>query len=124
MSVCLSFLLDDSYTPSTLAIRAGTGPSDLQDVRIANLEKPEGWITFDVSSEMIGNDDEGLYDEFIRGHLDCSLYLSSQQAGILLYIASDCRSKPYEWKRHTCAWITRFRPSGVHILLSSVALVL
>ncbi|KZP27400.1 anaphase-promoting complex, subunit 10 [Athelia psychrophila] len=60
LSVYLSFLLDDSYTPSTLAIRAGTGPSDLQDVRIANLEKPEGWITFDVSAEMVGDEDEGF----------------------------------------------------------------
>ncbi|KIJ12005.1 hypothetical protein PAXINDRAFT_157105 [Paxillus involutus ATCC 200175] len=45
------WLQDDSYTPSNLAIRAGTGPSDLQDVRVAALEKPDGWITFDVSSE-------------------------------------------------------------------------
>lgn len=60
ISVYLSFLLDDSYTPSTLAIRAGTGPSDLQDVRVATLDKPEGWITFDVSSELIGDEEDGL----------------------------------------------------------------
>jgi anaphase-promoting complex subunit 10 len=60
ISVCLSFPLDDSYTPSTLAIRAGTGPSDLQDVRVATLEKPDGWITFDVSSELIGEEEDGL----------------------------------------------------------------
>jgi len=60
ISVYLSFLLDDSYTPSTLAIRAGTGPSDLQDVRIATLDKPEGWITFDVSSELIGDEEDGF----------------------------------------------------------------
>jgi len=58
ISVYLSFLLDDSYTPSTLAIRAGTGPSDLQDVRVATLDKPEGWITFDVSSELIGDEED------------------------------------------------------------------
>jgi len=51
ISIFLSWPLDDSYTPSTLAIRAGTGPSDLQDVRVASLDKPDGWITFDVSSE-------------------------------------------------------------------------
>ncbi|KAH7912309.1 anaphase-promoting complex, subunit 10-domain-containing protein [Hygrophoropsis aurantiaca] len=51
ISIFLSWPQDDSYTPSTLAIRAGTGPSDLQDVRVATLEKPDGWITFDVSSE-------------------------------------------------------------------------
>jgi len=60
ISVYLSFSLDDSYTPSTLAIRAGTGPSDLQDVRMATLDKPEGWITFDVSSELIGDEEEGF----------------------------------------------------------------
>lgn len=60
ISVYLSFPLDDSYTPSTLAIRAGTGPSDLQEVRIATLDKPDGWITFDVSSELIGDEEEGL----------------------------------------------------------------
>ncbi|EIN04933.1 anaphase-promoting complex subunit 10 [Punctularia strigosozonata HHB-11173 SS5] len=51
LSIYLSFPLDDSYTPSTLAIRAGTGPSDLQDVRVLTLDKPDGWITFDISSE-------------------------------------------------------------------------
>ncbi|KAF4596440.1 anaphase promoting complex subunit doc1 [Pleurotus pulmonarius] len=51
ISIYLSFPQDDSYTPSTLAIRAGTGPSDLQDVRVVTLDKPDGWITFDVSSE-------------------------------------------------------------------------
>ncbi|KII89612.1 hypothetical protein PLICRDRAFT_39722 [Plicaturopsis crispa FD-325 SS-3] len=51
VSVFLSFPQDDSYTPSTLAVRAGTGPSDLQDVRVVTLDKPDGWITFDVSAE-------------------------------------------------------------------------
>ncbi|TFK70280.1 anaphase-promoting complex, subunit 10 [Pluteus cervinus] len=52
ISIYLSFLQDDSYTPSTLAVRAGTGPSDLQDIRVVNLERPNGWITFDVSTEL------------------------------------------------------------------------
>lgn len=52
ISIYLRWSQDDSYTPSTLAIRAGTGSSDLQDVRMATLEKPDGWITFDVSSEL------------------------------------------------------------------------
>lgn len=51
MSINLSYSQDDSYTPSTLAIRAGTGPSDLQDVRVVTLDKPEGWLIFDISSE-------------------------------------------------------------------------
>lgn len=48
----LSFPLDDSYTPSTLCLRAGTSLSDLQDVRVINLDKPNGWVTFDVSAEL------------------------------------------------------------------------
>ncbi|KAI0926412.1 hypothetical protein AcW1_008593 [Taiwanofungus camphoratus] len=51
ISIYLSFPLDDSYTPATIAVRAGTGPSDLQDVRVVTLDKPDGWITFDVSAE-------------------------------------------------------------------------
>ncbi|EAU85650.2 anaphase-promoting complex [Coprinopsis cinerea okayama7 len=59
ISILLRFPLDDSYTPSTLAIRAGTGPSDLQDVRMVTFDKPDGWITFDVSSEP-NEDGDGL----------------------------------------------------------------
>ncbi|KAF9048496.1 anaphase-promoting complex, subunit 10/DOC domain-containing protein [Panaeolus papilionaceus] len=51
ISIHLNYQADDSYTPSTLAIRAGTGLGDLQDVRIVTFDKPDGWITFDVSSE-------------------------------------------------------------------------
>ncbi|KAI3604593.1 anaphase-promoting complex [Moniliophthora roreri] len=63
LSIYLSHPQDDSYTPSTLAIRAGTGPSDLQDVRIITLEKPDGWLTFDVSSEP-NEDGDGLKPVF------------------------------------------------------------
>jgi len=59
ISLHLSFPLDDSYTPSTLCIRAGTSLSDLQDVRIVTLDKPNGWITFDVSAEL-SDDSEGF----------------------------------------------------------------
>ncbi|THG99734.1 hypothetical protein EW026_g2658 [Hermanssonia centrifuga] len=51
LSVHLSFTLDDSYTPANIAVRAGTGPMDLQDIRAVSLEKPDGWYTFDVSAE-------------------------------------------------------------------------
>lgn len=49
----------DSYTPSTLTIRAGTGHSDLQDIKAVPLEKPEGWVTFDISPELLGDEEEG-----------------------------------------------------------------
>ncbi|BEI84873.1 hypothetical protein CcaverHIS002_0502740 [Cutaneotrichosporon cavernicola] len=35
---------DDSYTPSRLSIRAGTGVHDLQEVRYTEFHKPDGWI--------------------------------------------------------------------------------
>ncbi|KAI0048996.1 anaphase-promoting complex subunit 10 [Auriscalpium vulgare] len=59
LSLFLSFPLDDSYTPAALSVRAGTGPGDLQEVRAVTLEKPDGWITFDVSAEP-GEDGEGF----------------------------------------------------------------
>ncbi|KAF8170114.1 anaphase-promoting complex subunit 10 [Pholiota molesta] len=49
ISIHLNFPQDDSYTP----------PSDLQDVRVVTLDKPDGWITFDVSSEP-NEDGDGL----------------------------------------------------------------
>ena len=51
--------MDDSYTPATLAVRAGTSLMDLQDIRIVTLEKPDGWYTFDVSAEP-NEDGDGL----------------------------------------------------------------
>jgi anaphase-promoting complex subunit 10 len=36
---------------------------DLQDVRVASLDKPDGWVTFDVSSEP-NEDGDGLYVNF------------------------------------------------------------
>ena len=59
LSIHLTYLSDDSYTPSALAIRAGTGLGDLQDVRVVTFDKPEGWITFDISSEP-NEEGEGL----------------------------------------------------------------
>ncbi|TCD62897.1 anaphase promoting complex subunit doc1 [Steccherinum ochraceum] len=59
LSLYLSFPLDDSYTPISMAVRAGTGPSDFQDVRVVTLDKPDGWLTFDVSAEP-NEDGEGF----------------------------------------------------------------
>ncbi|GJE85662.1 anaphase-promoting complex subunit 10 [Phanerochaete sordida] len=60
LSIYLCFPSDDSYTPATIAVRAGTGPLDLQDCRVVSLEKPDGWFTFDVSMEPVGEDGEGF----------------------------------------------------------------
>ncbi|KAL7421335.1 hypothetical protein Q5752_004220 [Cryptotrichosporon argae] len=44
--ICLltSHQRDDSYTPSKISVRAGTGVHDLQEVRIQEFDKPDGWI--------------------------------------------------------------------------------
>ena len=60
LSLHLSYKLDDSYTPAALSVRAGTSLGDLQEVRAVTLDRPDGWITFDVSAEP-GDDGEGLY---------------------------------------------------------------
>ncbi|KAI0249854.1 anaphase-promoting complex subunit 10, partial [Lactifluus subvellereus] len=59
LSIFLSYKLDDSYTPAALSVRAGTSPGDLQEVRAVTLDRPDGWITFDVSAEPC-DDGEGL----------------------------------------------------------------
>ncbi|KAH9848426.1 anaphase-promoting complex subunit 10 [Lenzites betulinus] len=59
LAVQLCYPLDDSYTPANMCIRAGTGPVDMQDLRIVSLDKPNGWVTFDVCLEP-NEDGEGL----------------------------------------------------------------
>ena len=59
ISLFLSFPLDDSYTPAALSVRAGTGPGDMQEVRSVTIDKPDGWITFDVCAEP-ADDGDGL----------------------------------------------------------------
>ncbi|KAF8920115.1 anaphase-promoting complex, subunit 10-domain-containing protein, partial [Mucidula mucida] len=78
LSIYLCHPQDDSYTPSTLAIRAGTGASDLQDVRIITLEKPDGWITFDVSSEP-NEDGDGLKP--VKAYVLQIIVMSNHQSG-------------------------------------------
>ncbi|KAI0324675.1 anaphase-promoting complex subunit 10 [Cubamyces sp. BRFM 1775] len=51
LSVFLCYPLDDSYTPANIGIRAGTGQVDIQDLRIVSLERPDGWVTFDICME-------------------------------------------------------------------------
>jgi hypothetical protein len=70
LAIYLNFLKDDSYTPSVLNIRAGPSINDLQDVRVVALDKPEGWVTFDVSTEPVDDElDEGEGGEEGEGGL-------------------------------------------------------
>mmetsp|Transcript_35385 Transcript_35385/g.78556 ORF Transcript_35385/g.78556 Transcript_35385/m.78556 type:complete len:204 (+) Transcript_35385:167-778(+) len=40
----LDYKLDESYTPSKISIRAGTGCHDLKEIRLVELEEPSGWV--------------------------------------------------------------------------------
>lgn len=42
------YLLDESYTPSKIAIYAGTGLFDLTEVKTIDLQQPRGWQTVNV----------------------------------------------------------------------------
>jgi anaphase-promoting complex subunit 10 len=42
------YLLDESYTPSRIAISAGTGLYDLTEVKVVDLHQPRGWQTVHV----------------------------------------------------------------------------
>ncbi|KAF9493389.1 galactose-binding like protein [Pleurotus eryngii] len=102
ISIYLSFPQDDSYTPSTLAIRAGTGPSDLQDVRVVTLDKPDGWISFDVSSEPNEDGEGGSYVSPPINKASQSIILNQQQACPCVCYSSYHRCQPYERQGYSC----------------------
>jgi anaphase-promoting complex subunit 10 len=58
--VHLNWSLDDSYTPTKLLIRAGTGLHDLQDIKTVCMDQPSGWIQFDVGMEPAGEEEIAL----------------------------------------------------------------
>ena len=39
----LDYKYDESYTPSKIAIRAGTTHADLKEVHLETLNSPQGW---------------------------------------------------------------------------------
>lgn len=43
IALLLNFKLDESYTPSKIAIRAGTTHADLKEVHVETLTSPQGW---------------------------------------------------------------------------------
>ena len=42
------YIIDESYTPSKIAIYAGTGLYDLTEVRTIDLDQPRGWQTINI----------------------------------------------------------------------------
>lgn len=43
LAIYLDYALDESYTPSKIQIRAGTGQYDVQEVCTLDLNEPRGW---------------------------------------------------------------------------------
>ncbi|KZT02886.1 uncharacterized protein LAESUDRAFT_762318 [Laetiporus sulphureus 93-53] len=52
--------LSRSANNPTIAVLAGTGLHDLQDVQAIHLDKPDGWTTFDASAEPSPDGANGL----------------------------------------------------------------
>ncbi|EOR04218.1 Anaphase-promoting complex subunit 10 [Wallemia ichthyophaga EXF-994] len=70
MSIYFDHGLDDSYTPKTLSIRAGTYLGDLQEIRHIELNQPRGWHHFALDNETMDVitpskqlEDNGVSDE-------------------------------------------------------------
>ncbi len=44
LAIYLDYKLDESYTPSRISIRAGTSFHDLKEIKVLELNEPQGWI--------------------------------------------------------------------------------
>ncbi|KAJ3227362.1 Anaphase-promoting complex subunit 10 [Clydaea vesicula] len=54
VAIYLDFKQDESYTPSKIAINAGTNIHELEEVKCEDLDEPTGWINFDLDCEETG----------------------------------------------------------------------
>ena len=43
VAIALDYKLDESYTPSKMSIRAGTGYHDLKELKVIDVNEPIGW---------------------------------------------------------------------------------
>ncbi|KAG8468530.1 hypothetical protein KFE25_013613 [Diacronema lutheri] len=48
IAIYTDYKLDESYTPSKIAIRAGTMFHDLQQIKVEELSEPSGWTTISL----------------------------------------------------------------------------
>lgn len=48
MALLLDYKLDESYTPSRVAVRAGTTLNDLRELQTLELEEPVGWVALEL----------------------------------------------------------------------------
>jgi hypothetical protein len=48
VSIYLDYVLDESYTPQKIAIKAGNNALDLENVGILEVDEPKGWVELDL----------------------------------------------------------------------------
>lgn len=51
LSIFADYKLDESYTPNKIAIRAGTTFHDLQQIKVLDLEEPDGWFDIEITNK-------------------------------------------------------------------------
>mmetsp|Transcript_28658 Transcript_28658/g.66470 ORF Transcript_28658/g.66470 Transcript_28658/m.66470 type:complete len:193 (+) Transcript_28658:113-691(+) len=88
-----SFKFDESYTPSCISVRIGTGYHDLQEIQVVDLKEPDGWVSIQlarphgeaelsVSPACMPRDLEvGGAVDFLRTHFIQLAVLSNHQSG-------------------------------------------
>jgi hypothetical protein len=64
------------------------------------LDKPDGWITFDISSEP-NPEGDGLQVQFLATILSTD-FLNFKQSGLCVCASNNCCRKPHEWQGHPC----------------------
>jgi len=72
------FKRDESYTPNKISIKAGTGFHDLREVKLEELEEPDGWVKIDLTTKT--NSLNGFI-QHLRAHVVQIAVLSSHQNG-------------------------------------------
>eukprot|EP00879_Flechtneria_rotunda_P020557 GHRR01021630.1.p2 GENE.GHRR01021630.1~~GHRR01021630.1.p2 ORF type:complete len:139 (+),score=32.27 GHRR01021630.1:473-889(+) len=54
LQIYVDYKADESYTPSRLAVRAGTTYHDLKDVCVVELKEPIGWTVIPLADQQTG----------------------------------------------------------------------
>lgn len=74
------YKLDESYTPSKIAVRAGNSFHDLREVRVVDLDEPVGWtrVRLDVNKT---DADDGAGGAPLRAYFLQIAVLSNHQNG-------------------------------------------
>ena len=55
VNIYLNYVLDESYTPKRISVRAGTTVHDMGDITTVDLQEPSGWVSVPLSSQDIGS---------------------------------------------------------------------